>query len=89
MATRERLDLRLLELIPPLAALCPPATVIDKTRYSALAESKLAEHLRQREAAALEVMGKFTVTGGLRWLGWTTTIAMGICVVVMGLTWVV
>jgi isochorismate hydrolase len=75
--------------MPPLAALCPPATVIDKTRYSALAESKLAEYLRQREADALEVMGKFCVTGGLRWLGWTTTIAMGICVVVMGLTWVV
>jgi len=33
--------------------------------------------------------GKFTVTGGLRWLGWATTIVMGICVVVMGLTWVV
>ena len=31
VATRERLDLRLLELMPPLAALCPPATVIDKT----------------------------------------------------------
>ena len=38
VATRERLDLRLLELMPPLAALCPPATVIDKTRYSAFAE---------------------------------------------------
>jgi nicotinamidase-related amidase len=33
MATRECLDLRLLELMPPLAAFCPPATVIDKTRY--------------------------------------------------------
>jgi nicotinamidase-related amidase len=31
VATRERLDLRLLEVMPPLAALCPPATVIDKT----------------------------------------------------------
>ena len=39
--------------------------------------------------ARVEVMGKFTVTGGLRWLGWATTIVMGICVVVMGLTWVV
>jgi nicotinamidase-related amidase len=53
---RERLDLRLLELMPPLASLCRPATVIDKTRYSALAESKL-EHLRQREADALIVSG--------------------------------
>ena len=60
VATRERLDLRLLELMPTLAALCPPATVIDKTRYSALAEPKLAEHLRQREADALIVSGSET-----------------------------
>jgi hypothetical protein len=31
VATRERLDLRLLELMPLLAALCPTATVIEKT----------------------------------------------------------
>ena len=60
LATRECLDLRLLELMPPLAALCPPATVIDKTRYSALAEPNLAEHLRQREADALIVSGSGT-----------------------------
>ena len=60
VATRECLDLQLLELMPPLAALCPPATVIDKTRYSALAEPKLAEHLRQREADALIVSGSET-----------------------------
>jgi nicotinamidase-related amidase len=46
--------------MPPLAALCPPATVIDKTRYSALAEPDLAEHLRQREADALIVSGSET-----------------------------
>jgi hypothetical protein len=34
-ATRQQLDPALLELLPPLAKLCPPATVIDKTRYSA------------------------------------------------------
>ena len=55
VATRERLDLQLLELMPPLAALCPPTTVIDKTRYSAFAELRLIEHLRQREADALVV----------------------------------
>jgi len=60
LATRECLDLRLLELMPPLAALCPPATVIDKTRYSALAEPGLVEHLRQREADALIVSGSET-----------------------------
>ena len=46
--------------MPPLAAICPPATVIDQTRYSALAEPKLAEHLRQREADALIVSGSET-----------------------------
>ena len=30
VATRERLDPRLLELMPPLAALCPPATLSTK-----------------------------------------------------------
>jgi nicotinamidase-related amidase len=35
-ATRERIDLELLGLMPSLASLVPPATVIDKTRYSAL-----------------------------------------------------
>ena len=34
IATRERLDLQLLKLMPPLAALCPPATLVDKTRYT-------------------------------------------------------
>jgi NRAMP (natural resistance-associated macrophage protein)-like metal ion transporter len=37
--------------------------------------------------ASVKVMGKFTIAGGLRWLGWATTIVMGICVLVMGLTW--
>jgi len=60
VATRERLDLRLLELMPPLAALCPPATVIDKTRYSAFAEPRLIEHLRQRDTDALIVSGSET-----------------------------
>ena len=60
VATRERLDLQLLELMPPLAALCPPTTVIDKTRYSAFAEPRLIEHLRQREADALIVSGSET-----------------------------
>jgi nicotinamidase-related amidase len=58
--TREVLDLTLLELMPPLAALCPPATVIDKTRYSAFAEPGLIEHLRQRDADALIVSGSET-----------------------------
>jgi nicotinamidase-related amidase len=59
-ATRERLDLRLLELMPPLAALSPPATVIDKMRYSAFAEPEFLKHLRRREADALIVSGSET-----------------------------
>ncbi|MBV8895240.1 MAG: cysteine hydrolase [Acidobacteriaceae bacterium] len=58
--TRERLDLQLLELMPPLAALGPPATIIDKTRYSAFAEPALLEHLRRREVDALFVSGSET-----------------------------
>ena len=44
----------------PLAARCPPATVIDKTRYSAFAEPRLIEHLRQREADGVIVPGSET-----------------------------
>jgi nicotinamidase-related amidase len=46
--------------MPPLAALCPPASVIDKTRYSAFAEPRLIEHLRRRETDALIVSGSET-----------------------------
>jgi nicotinamidase-related amidase len=60
VATREVLPLELLQLMPPLAALCPPATIIDKTRYSAFAEPELVEHLRQRDADALIVSGSET-----------------------------
>jgi nicotinamidase-related amidase len=60
VATRDVLPLTLLELMPPLAALCPPATIIDKTRYSAFAEPGLHSHLRQREADALIVSGSET-----------------------------
>jgi nicotinamidase-related amidase len=59
-ATREFLNLALLGLMPPLAALCPPATVIDKTRYSGFAEPRLLSHLREREAAALIISGSET-----------------------------
>ncbi len=59
-ATRARLDLRLLELMPPLADLCPPATVIDKSRYSGFAEPRLLAHLQERQADALVVSGSET-----------------------------
>jgi nicotinamidase-related amidase len=41
-------------------ALCPPATVIDKTRYSGFAEPRLLAHLREREADALIISGSET-----------------------------
>ena len=59
-ATRQHLDSRLLELMPQLAQLAPPAHVVDKTRYSAFALSSLAKHLSQREADALVVTGAET-----------------------------
>jgi nicotinamidase-related amidase len=59
-ATRDVLPLELLELMPPLAALCPPATFIDKTRYSAFAEPELITHLRRREADTLIISGSET-----------------------------
>jgi nicotinamidase-related amidase len=57
---RTRLDPRLLELVPRLARLAPPAHVIDKTRYSAFALSPLAQHLHDRGADALVVTGSET-----------------------------
>jgi nicotinamidase-related amidase len=59
-ATRQHLDLALLELLPALAELCPPAAVLDKTRYSAFSQSKLMEHLQAREADGLIVTGSET-----------------------------
>jgi nicotinamidase-related amidase len=59
-ATRECLDPGLLELLPPLARLCPPATVIDKSRYSAFTGSKLLAHLQARKADGLILTGSET-----------------------------
>jgi nicotinamidase-related amidase len=58
--TRERLDPGLLELMPPLARLVPPATIIEKTRYSGFAEPGLLTHLRNRGADGLIVTGSET-----------------------------
>jgi nicotinamidase-related amidase len=59
-AAREHLDPALLELLPALAKLCPPATVINKTRYSAFAEPELLSRLQAREADGLIVTGSET-----------------------------
>jgi nicotinamidase-related amidase len=59
-ATRERLDPALLELLPALAKLCPPAAVLDKTRYSAFSEPRLIKFLQAKEADGLIVSGSET-----------------------------
>lgn len=58
--TRERLESRLLELMPPLVALVPPAAVIDKTRYSAFTDSDLDSYLNARGTDGLIVTGAET-----------------------------
>jgi nicotinamidase-related amidase len=58
--TREKLDPGLLELVPSLARMCPPAAVVDKTRYSAFSEPHLLSHLRHREADGLIITGSET-----------------------------
>ena len=51
--TLEHIDPRLLELVDPLSALVPPATVVEKSRYSAFAGSQLLSRLRERKADTL------------------------------------
>jgi nicotinamidase-related amidase len=46
--------------MPQLRRYSPPATVIDKTRYSAFFGSALLEHLRDREADGLIITGSET-----------------------------
>jgi nicotinamidase-related amidase len=58
--TKEELDPRMIELVPELAALVPPATVIDKHRYSPFTEQGLLELLREREVDTLVVTGAET-----------------------------
>jgi nicotinamidase-related amidase len=58
--TRKHIDPRLLELVEPLARHAPPATVIDKTRYSGFAEGALHAHLHGRGADGLIVTGSET-----------------------------
>lgn len=58
--SRDRLDPRLIELVPPLAALVPPAEILDKRVYSPFTESGLARQLRQDAVDALVISGAET-----------------------------
>ena len=56
--TGERLDPRLIRLVPPLAAaLAPPAIVIDKAHYSPFKEPAFLRALGRLEADALVITG--------------------------------
>jgi nicotinamidase-related amidase len=58
--TRERLEPKMIELVPELAALAPPATVVDKHHYSPFTRSDLLTLLRQREVDSLVITGAET-----------------------------
>src|SRR5205085_4896205 len=58
--TLERIDPRLLELVPALRRLSPPATVVDKRVYSPFAEPALPQLLRERHVDALVITGAET-----------------------------
>lgn len=55
--TRDRLEPRLLELLPPLAALLPVATMTDKQHYSPFSEPQFPKLLRACGADALVITG--------------------------------
>jgi nicotinamidase-related amidase len=58
--TLERIDPRLIELVPPLAALAPRAEVIDKRVYSPFSEPELSDLLRRRGIESLVIAGAET-----------------------------
>ena len=58
--TREKIDVSLLELLAPLAELCPPARVVDKTRYSAFSAPDLMQLLQEQETDGLIITGSET-----------------------------
>jgi nicotinamidase-related amidase len=58
--TLANLDRRLLELVPVLARLVPPATTWDKPVYSPFTRSPFARYLKERSAEALIITGAET-----------------------------
>ena len=55
--TREHLDPGLVDVVPPLRALIPPAIMIDKHHYSPFAEPGLPRLLRERGIDSLVITG--------------------------------
>lgn len=60
MMTGSEIDPGLIELVPALARLAPPAVVIDKHVYSPFVERSLLAHLRARSADTLVISGAET-----------------------------
>ena len=58
--TLERIDPRLIELVPSLARLAPPAAIVDKRVYSPFAERALNTLLRHRQVESLVITGAET-----------------------------
>jgi nicotinamidase-related amidase len=58
--TGERIDPNWIELVPPLAALVPPAAVVDKSVYSPFGTPELLQLMRSREADSLVITGAET-----------------------------
>ncbi|MGE5271769.1 MAG: cysteine hydrolase family protein [Thiohalocapsa sp.] len=58
--TLSRLDPRLIELVPPLARLAPPAAVVDKRVYSPFSERRLPRLLRAMGIETLVITGAET-----------------------------
>jgi nicotinamidase-related amidase len=59
-ATRDNLEPSQLDLVPELARYTPPATIIDKSAYSAFFRSPLADFLAGRHVRTLIVSGAET-----------------------------
>jgi nicotinamidase-related amidase len=58
--TREHLDPEMLDLVPELAQLAPPAAVFDKAVYAPFFDPAFADMLHEREADALIMTGAET-----------------------------
>jgi nicotinamidase-related amidase len=58
--TRRRLDHPLIGLLPVLTRYAPPATVLDKTVYSAFGNPQLHQHLQERQIDTLIISGSET-----------------------------
>ncbi len=75
--TGEQIDPAMIELVPPLRALVPPARVIDKFHYSPFTEQALPDLLRQRRIDTLVITGGETDVCVLArfWMRWIAVIA--------------